>query len=264
MKIAAVNAMAQATVTCSVADPNYPAANAKRPDQPFTPAKTTVLGTQSWVIDFGSPVSVQLMGLAHVNFATARWQGNTVNDWAAPPYDQALTVTRCPWQWRYQHTHLPGAGGVPVFTYRWARLVVSGGALDGAAGYRLGGIWAGTATETPTPWRWQFEVRTILPKLDQGPDHDGWRQRLVLGDPRVHITAQLASRLTRSSPGVGDALASWSDLLRQLWAGDMAWLYLDKGDPSAGWPVRPSEDITWRVDAGLAEAPWELDEIVGP
>lgn len=261
MKLSFSNLLSAATITGSADAAGFGAANLKTPQSPFSaPAKTSAGGAQNYVIDFGVATTLDMVGLVHVNFTSATLQGNATDSWGAPSFTQALTITRNPWTWRYQlHQALSG------FNLRFARLVIpSQTPVDGATGYRIGGVWAGRLTDTPTFFRWNVEKRVRLPRRDTEAEHGGWGYQLVLGDPTVEITAQIADDVKKATPGLNDGVAAWQEILRQAWAAGTFWFYDDKGDSSSAWPVQRRNDIAWTLDAGLGTTPLELKEVVAP
>lgn len=74
----------------------YPPSNLGDGD-PSRPAKLTSL-TGAWIWDFGTAKSMQVGAIIHHNLgpsATVVLQGNTVDSWGAPPFDEAFpTLTR--------------------------------------------------------------------------------------------------------------------------------------------------------------------------
>lgn len=264
MKLSFANLLSGATITGSADLAGFGASNLKTAGSPFSaPAKTSATGAQNYVIDFLTATTIDFFGIVHCNFTSATWQGNAANTWGAPSYSQAITIARQGWNWRYQNHTEPSGAGTP-FSYRYARLSIPNQTpTDGASGYRIGGVFAGRFS-TANYWRWALDIRTRLPRKDTEAEHEGWGDRVVLGDPVVEITAQLVDDVRRASPGLGDGLATWQELLRQVWAADVFWLYPNKGDTSACWPVRQRNDIAWSLDAGMGTAPWELKEVVSP
>ncbi len=259
MKAAFTNLITPATLAASTEDASYPKANAKTPQRPFLPWRTTVTTDSYLVIDFGAPTTVLLAGLASVNYASARIQGNGADAWGAPAHNDLLTIARCPWNWRYQHTHL-----LAGFTYRYMRFFIPNQTpVDGAAYFSTGGLFiAGTLATPPAPWRWGSRFQTVRPHVDVRPEHGGWLARSKRGEPITRIEADVLASVTGTTPAKDDELDTWQDLLRQAWDADVFWLSMDLGDPAQGWMMRVVDDPVWNVEATASQSPWVLEEVV--
>lgn len=253
------NLAAGATIVGSTENENFPASYAAEPQSPFLPWRTTALGDQSLVIDFGAQTAVTLLLLIRTNFASATIQGNATDSWTSPAFSQAVTIARNPFNWRYQH-------GVVLsgFSYQYMRVLIpSQTPVDGAGAYILGGVWAGATVRPPMNPRADVVFETLQPFKDVGPDDDAWRERLYLGEPLVRMRMTRLARVTRLSPGLDDQLQQWSEIDRQMYAADRFAMFLDAGDPSQAYVVRGIHALTWdRRRLNVAEGRFELEESI--
>lgn len=78
-RVSLANLAAAAAVAASSEDSAYPAANAASPEQPFRPWKTMAVGAQRLVVDFGAPVTLDVVALIRANFASAVIEGNATD-----------------------------------------------------------------------------------------------------------------------------------------------------------------------------------------
>ena len=248
---------------------NYCSTEAQQPQRPFRPWRSVdTQTTQEWLLDLGSSQTVALVGLVNAGFTSATIQGASSSGlFAAPTYSEAVALTCDPLSWRLQHAHL--ATG---FGYRWLRIKLdpttatcAGGPTLGSTYWELGGVWvAGALTDTPTHLRVPAGLRTVRPKLDVGPPHGGWSQRLRLGEPRVQIRGSVKACTDPASPGLGDALEDWQDVARRAWSADYFYTYLNLGDVRQGYVMRWGDDPDWQAAGAEAETMITLDEVVGP
>lgn len=246
-------------ITGSSEAAEWPASNLHRPERPFTPWRTTGTGDQSVVINFGSAKAIDGIWLVRTNFASARIQMNSSDSWGAPPVDQLHTLIQSPWNFRYQlGVRIVGAA------YQFLRIFIpSQTPTDGAAYYLLGGVWAGALEPLPQNARFDLNYVTVQPTKDVGPNHQGWRQRLVMGEPLCRITAFRTSRITEMMPGYQDDLNRWQSIARRIRDNDTFAIILGAADPSQAFVVRPINDAHWqwtRRRLGRAESSWELEE----
>lgn len=235
--------------------------NIATPGRPFLPWRTTATTEQTAVIDFGTTKTIKLCGLIRTNFTGARIQGNSANSWGAPAFDQAITIDRNPWNYRYQHgVRLTG------FSYRYMRIVISAQTpTDGASGFLLGGVWAGGETRPPRHFRMECTLETVEPKLDMVPPHAGWRQRLVMGDPLAVLQFDRIANVNRFIPGYQDQLADWKEIDRQIVDSDILGCLLTTFENTQFFVVRPVSDNKWnRRRMNLIEHQWTLEEVIGP
>ena len=246
----------------------YCASEAQAPQRPFHPWRTaTTTVAQAWYLDFGSTVAPDAIALVNAGFTSATIQGASSSGlFGAPPYSEAVVLTCGPLSWRYQHVHLTTG-----WQYRWLRLSLdattvscAGGPAAGSTYFSLGGVWAGALTSAPTHFRIGLRQRTVLPKVDVGPGHGAWSQRLRQGSPRVRLEASLLACVEPTTPGLGDAVETWQTLAGQAWAADAFLAYVNLGDPSQGYVVRWAGDPVWEFQGRSAEADVVFDEVVGP
>lgn len=252
---------ATATVTASSELGSSLATNVRTPGRPFLPWRTTTTGDQSVVLDFTTAKSVKLLLLIRANFTSARIQGNPTDSWGSPAFNQLITISRNPWNYRYQHgVRLTG------FNYRYLRILIpSQTPTDASSGYLLGGVWAGGETRTPRHFRIEYEPETVEPKLDMVPEHQGWRQRLVMGDPLARFQFTRIATVNRYVPGYSDELATWKEIDRQIVDADIFAILLTTLENAQAFVVRPVADNKWtRRRHTLAEQEWSLEEVIGP
>ena len=259
---------AAASVTGSGQACTFCSSEAQQPQRPFRPWRTLTTTTpQDWLLDLGSSQTLDVIALINAGFTSATIQGASSSGlFGAPGYTQAITLTRDPLTWRYQLAHLPVA-----FGYRWLRVKLDGSTSTVATGpslgstyFSLGGVWAGVLTSAPSHLMWGAHMKAILPKLDVGPAHGGWVQRLRMGEPRAQISGTISANITPATPLLGDDADLWSDILRQWIAADYAYLYTNLGDPAQGRVMRCTDDIDYQVDGTRVLVHVLLDEVVGP
>ena len=155
--------------------------------------------------------------------------------------------------------------GFTSATIQGASSTCAGGPTLGSTYWELGGVWvAGALTDTPAHLRVPAGLRTVRPRLDVGPPHGGWGQRLRMGEPRVQIRGSVKACTDPASPGLGDALEDWQDVARRAWSADYFYAYLNLGDVRQGYVVRWAEDPDWQAAGAEAETQIMLDEVVGP
>ena len=263
MEVSLANSLALVTgseFTPSTEDATYAAVNAQTPQRPFLPWRTTALGAQNLVIDFGAARTISLVILVNTNFTSATIQGNATNVWGSPSFSQNITIARNPQMWRYQH-------GVMIsgFNYRFLRILIpSQTPVDGVAYYSLGGLWAGTLATLPRPFRWESTFETFQPRQDvMAPG--GSRKRLSLGEPIARATVRAYSKANENRPMLNDQLADWLNIERQLRASDFFALV-----PEVSGVYDTAQILIWRrvnqtqwptSQLGLVESTWELEEM---
>jgi len=250
-------------ITGSSEAANSPATNISKPARPFLPWRTAAGGDQSVVINFAAAKQIDAVWLVNVNFAQVRIQGNASDAWGAPAFNQLYTVGLSPWNFRYQlGVRLTG------FNYQYMRVFIpSQTPTDGTAAYLLGGVWAGPIEGLPQNVRFDVNLATVQPGQDVVPSHQGWRQRLVLGDPLCRIAAMRTVRITEMMPGYQDDLNTWQSIARRIRLNDTLAILLGAADNSQAFVVRPVNEAYWqwtRRRIGRAESPWELEEAIGP
>lgn len=252
-----------ASVTAYAQACNYCSSEIQQPQRPFrTWRAACTSSTQELLVDLGSSQTVQLVALVNANFSCAKIQGASSSGlFAAPPYNESVTIARSPHTWRWQHAHLTTG-----FGYRWLRVYIACQTpADGSTYFSLGGVWvAGDLTSAPTHLLWGSRFRTILPKIDVGPAHEAWFQRLKVGQPRAQIDGLLSASVTAATPATNDALDSWLDVIRQAWSADYTYTYLNLGDPAQGYVVRFTDSPDWLVEGRQASLRLILDEVAGP
>ena len=252
-----------ATAAITTTDPNGSATAdyIRSPGRPFLPWRTGALGAQNIVINFGSTKSVKLLLLVRTNFTTANIQGHPSDSWGAPAFDQAITISRNPWNYRYQW-------GMRVvgFSYQYMRISIpSQSTTDGSTGYLLGGVWAGDELRIPRQFRFDYDAETVEPLVDMIPPHQGWRQRLIMGEPMARFTFSRIATIDQFTPGYADQLLAWKDIDRQIRENDICALLLTTQDPAQAFVVRPTGDNKWRRNKyTMAEHQITYEEVLGP
>lgn len=267
MEISLTNAMSlitSADVTPSSEDAAYLGDNARSPQRPFMPWRTAALGDQSIVFDWGAARKIDLVLLVNANFTSARIQGNASNVWTSPSFNQLITIARNPQMWRYQHGVI-----VTGLNYRFTRVFIpSQTPVDGAAYYSLGGVWAGTISTLPRPFRWEASYQTLQPRDDLQPPHGGARQRISLGEPVARVIARAYSTINENRPMRSDQLADWMNIERQIRASDFFVPVMEinyQFDNAQVYVLRRVNQTEWQTTRpGLVESTWELEEVVGP
>lgn len=250
------------TIAASSEAANLPATNVSKPGRPFMPWRAGAAGDQSVVINFGSAKLVNAVWLVRTNFTTVRIQGNPSDSWGAPAFNQEYTVGLSPWNFRYQL-------GVRVtgFNYQFLRVFIPSQTTTDGTAYMLGGVWAGPIEPLPQNVRFDVNLATVQPSLDVAPQHQGWRQRLVLGEPLCRMAAMRTSRITHMMPGYQDDLNRWQSIARRIRENDSLAIILGSADSSQAFVMRPINEAHWqwtRRRLLRAESPWELEELIGP
>lgn len=259
---------------CSTSQDNvYTSTNLASPQRPFFPYHSASSSqAKRLVIDLGSTHQTDLIAAIRANFTTIRFKGtntNTCAGWATPGYDSTnLTMTRNPYTGRYQILHAPTAD----FPYRFIGVEIPSQVTvkeeetesTAAAYFLIGGVWAGPSTGPASHLRIPVGMRTIEPRDDVGPSHDGWTQRLRLGKPRIRLVASRLVGVTSASPGLSDELDTTLALDQRMRERDLFLCDLNLGDPSQAWVVRRRSDLDWTLAGRTAEGPLELEEVTGP
>lgn len=226
-------------------DADYPASNLLHPERPFMPWKSTSTAEQTLTLTLSGAVSLVI--LVGANFTQATLNGN------------AITIGRSPFNRRYQYgtAILPAVASLPL-------VIPSQTPTDGGTKFRLGGIWAGASVVPPMNPRFNVEHTTLTPILDLQPEHQGWRERLFMGDPIVNLRVSRVARTTRLTPALNDHLRRWADIDRQVMEADYFGLFLNAGDSSQAYVVRVREpEITWqRARLKLSESEYDLEEVI--
>lgn len=253
IRFAPINLVELATATASSEDAVYVAVNARHPERPFEPWKTTTTGIQSLVIDFGTATTLTggSVSLIHANFTSASIQGHATNTWGAPTYNQAVTLTRAPNE-RYHHGHRI----VGTFALRFLRILIpSQTPTDGATVYRLGGVWAGGLISPPRDIRMEPTERKHEPREDLKPGHGGWLARFQRGEPLYCLYAeQLVDNDTE--------LAAWREVERQLADADYFLTLVRDTYLAEAFVMRRTNSPDWRHAKVWMTGSLDLEEVV--
>lgn len=265
MRCAITNRVAGATITAtSDAGGVYGKDNLKTPQRPFLPARTTATGAQSWTIDLGSALAVDVWGLIRVNVVSCSIQADDAItfDSAAglPQHDSGVLTIPRNLNERFHYAYRPGV----TITRRYHRLTIPNQATtDAAAYYLVGGLFAGPwVTTLPLP-KSDYELEKIEPHEDLEL-RSGGSQRLELGDPLVHLTLHREASDVPSAPVIAgtDELSVWTELDRQLRvAGFGFWLLRDE-HPGMAWVMKRLGQPRWMVDTYQSTGVLELIELV--
>ena len=244
---------AGATVSGSSEDPEFPATNVQNAGRPFSPWKLTgTSGTLTVTLGASQPVSGII--LVRPNFPEVQIQVGA--------FDETYTLARNPYNFRYQHgVYLGSTQTVSSVTIT----MPSGTPTDGSSAFLLGGIWIGTFEFLPQNFRFDINIATVQPLSDIAPQHQGWRQRLIMGEPLSRLAVMRSSRITKNMPGFDDNLGQWQDIARRIRLNDTLGLILGDADPSQAWVMRPINEAHWqwtRRRLLRAESPWELEESI--
>jgi hypothetical protein len=241
MRISIVNAVTSVTATSE--DANYPAANLLRPDQPFIPWKATGTGDQTLSVTLTQ--ASKLIVLVRANFITATIAG------------VPATIQRNVVNWRYQHAILLSS---PVSSFS---VVIPSQSPTEDSVLKLGGIWAGPVEVPPRDLLYDVGMDTIPAWVDIKPDHNGWVERLTLGQPRGTLSAQRIGRIVRATPGLNDELRAWAEIDRKCWEADKFAVFLNAGDPSLALIARRSGSLAWtRNRFNIVEGHMDLEEVI--
>lgn len=256
---------AAASASASAQTCEFCSSEAQAPQRPFRPWRTpTTTTTAEWLLDLGSSQTLDVVALVNANFTSATIQGASSSGlFAAPGYNEAVALTRDALTQRFQHTHITTG-----FGYRWLRVKLDACSQAGTGAtstyFSLGGLWAGALTSAPTHLQADATLRTILPRLDVGPSHGGWTQRLKQGEPRAQIRGTLSAGITPTTPLLNDDADTWASLFRQWWTADYAFVFLNLNNTRQGYLFRSVDDIEYRLDGTRALVSVNLEEVVGP
>lgn len=259
-RISYTNLVADGTVTASSESADYPAENVKQAGQPFLPWRTAALGVQTLVVDLGvTPATQVLLILNRTNFVTATIEANTSDSWGSPALSQPITIAENPVNGRYMHSLV-----FQNFPYQFVRLVIASQTpVDAAAYYLLGGLWVGECITVPSNVLADIEITTKQPRKDLRPPHEGWLERLVLGEELAVLTVPRQAKATRIAPlRDNDKLSRWALIDRLIWRAGRFAFFFNAGDPTQGYIVFTDVDnITWRMANRLrATGDWRLEE----
>lgn len=259
MELSLTNHAASATFTASSQHATLTADNLASPQRPFLTWRTTATGAQNAVIDFGVGRVVVGFVIVNVNFTSLTIQGNASDSWGSPSFSSAVTITRNPLTGRYQY-----GGYLTGFAYRYMRLSIpSQATTDAASYYEAGGLWAGPVASLPRDYDWRVAERLIEPRVDVGPSHRGFSQRLTLGRARVAMTVPLSAKVNEAQPGNGDEYGAFLSLERQMRDSVHFVLFPELGDSSQIYVCKRMDVTEWSaVQPGLRDSSWDLEEAV--
>jgi hypothetical protein len=235
------------------------------------PWRTTAGGEQAVVINLLSAKSLTGIWLIRTNFSQVIIQGNSVDNWVAPPFGQSFTVARNPWNFRYQLA-VPltrsEVGVFGAFNYQYLCIRIPPQTpVDGTSAYLLGGVYAGVLETFPRDVRYEVEFTTVHPRQDVVQQYSAWRQRLVMGEPLVQLSMVRSARTTKLAPGYADDLKSWLSIERRIRDNDFFALMFGASDTSQGFVMRPINQGhgKWtRINQLRSNSTIELEEVVGP
>lgn len=283
--VSPVNLATQALSGLSVTteDATFTGQNARYPEQPFMPWRTTAMVQQGFgtlafgeysfggpvsgiapdtdlIMDFGSLQPVDCVLIVNTNYTTVSVSLDVTGDWGSPDWSAALTAGRNPWTGRYAASALIQ----PAVNARYALVRISGATTDGAAYRSTGGVWWGADGQfVPRDIRWQEKMLTLEPVMDTplpwGPIH-----RRRIGQPYTRIVAQRPALINATTPGLGDELATWLTIDRNAEIfGSLTW-FANRGNPAEAWIMRRVNEPAWSIAHVVTEDALVLEELVAP
>jgi len=246
-------------------NPNYLPSNITSPERPFVPARTTNLNTTPttyWQVDFGGSYPIDVVGVINANTGAftlglsnnaATVDGPTVSvNWMQNPYNWRINGNwrPTPGSYRYLRLTLNGTSPTRLLGYGWR------------SSYQVGGLFAGQMQTTPRDIGWDYKVTTVQPRVDVGPSHEGWRQRLAMGNPLVRLDMHRLVFRGTGAPGQNDQLYQWvaNEIYWEQW--DRGLVMLRDDFPEATWMMRRLSRPEWTVKQDFPESDWELEEVV--
>jgi hypothetical protein len=249
-----LNHVATATVTAPE-QAGYPASNIKTPQSPRVVWRAPNTAAVRITVDFGSPKLVEMIVLVRPEFPSLTYVLEATplsNNWVSPP----ISVSYNQWSRVFQNGYLVSPGQ----TYRYLRVEIPSSTYQ-----QLGGLWAGPLVAVPRDIRWEEQMITVEPVRDLQPDHQGWRQRLKMGDPYTVIRARrVAVNAAGAAAGANIELAHWIDLDARMWGVDAFAWYSNRGDPALAWIMRRVSETAWPIHQTVSESDLTLEEVMGP
>jgi len=253
-------------VTGSV-DPNFPKEWVVRPEQPFQPSRMTNRNTVTWRIDLGASQPLDVVGLIHTNAVSPITGGSSAvhggvsnsPTWPAGALPIAFDTSKTnPYNGRRSTW-----AGFDLDFYRYIHVVIdsTAAATTPEPYWFLGGVWAGTRRDAGRDIGWNFKATIVQPRIDVKPDHEGWTQRLIAGEP--------FTRLEMHRLALRDGIDADADQLRQWLDEEMAWeqadaalVMLREDYPPMTWVMRRLSQPEWTVAQDFPESDWTLEEIL--
>ena len=262
-RLSLVNAAATATITATTEAAGWPASNMQRPQAPFEQWRSTNKTLHEIVVDFGAATPIGLVVLVDVNFQTpgidilfedSIMGGGTPAVVATPEFNA--------WNRRYSYAWAPS----PVGNRRYLRVQINTSTTtDGAAYFRVGGIWAGPLAGLFRDIRWDEEMLTVEPSIDLQPSHQSWRQRLRMGDPYTVIRARrIAVTANGAAAGVNAELDHWLLIDHYMWGQDAFAWFSNRGKAAEAWIMRRISEAAWPIHQTVSEGGLVMEEITGP
>jgi hypothetical protein len=256
-----VNRLVGATITVSSEAAGYPKDYLAEPETPDIPWKTTALGDQWILVDFGAPVDVGVIGALYANFASARVRLNSANSWGGTtPYDQVVAIGVNPGNGRLCRWVTPG------LTLQWLRVDIPDQATtDGASAYRLGGLHAGPVVSLRN-YGWDYDPtptqKTVVTETVGGAEQEailGPQRMRIAGTRRPLLRTTLAGAPT-GAPFLGDQAADWMAFDREWKAAGKA-LIVPRSDHPYWVGLLRTVSTSRRVNLGLSEDSFEWKEV---
>jgi hypothetical protein len=260
-RLSVVNHAMTATITAGTEAAGWPASNLRYPQAPLLEWHSTSTVSHIVLVDMGSAKLVEMIVLVNLNAAQVQLALSATaggSEWISP----ILVTGSNRWSRRFQQSYLVSPGQ----TYRYLRIGLQPVApVDGAAYFRMGGIWAGPLMAVPRDIRWEEEMLTVEPLIDLQPSHNAWRQRLTMGDPYTVIRARrVAVSANGAAAGVNAELGTWLDIDHAMWRADaFAWAS-NRGDPSLAWIMRRVSEAAWPIHQTVSEGALVMEELMGP
>lgn len=157
------------TATASSENSDFPASNLALYNHPKIAWRSTGVGAQNIVFDFGAEKTVALVVVDWCNWVDGDAQGNASDDWGAPSHTQAIEVAQNKDVHRYGLYFQPAS-----FSYRYARIAIDAATpTDGAAYFTIGRVMffesVLVVNENPdASFEWQVERFFKVNKFDGG------------------------------------------------------------------------------------------------
>jgi hypothetical protein len=260
-RLSVENWVSSATITVDTQAANWPVTNLRYPQSPMLGWRSTSTALNQIIVDFGTPRLIEMVVLVHLNAVST--QIALASTPLGTDYVSPMTTTQGNlWNRRNMVAFLI----TPGVSRRYLRVgLTPGSTTDGAAYFHMGGIWAGPLVALPRDIRWDEEMITMEPTQDLQPAHQGWRQRLRMGDTYTIIRARrLAVTANGAAAGVNAELNQWNLIDYYLWAYDAIAWYSNRGNNSHVWIMRRISEAAWPIHQTVSEGDLVFEEVMGP
>jgi hypothetical protein len=254
-----------ASITASSQATGYEASHLAEPEFFYEAWRSTATTLQTIVVDHGAAKTMHRVVLFDTNFTLFTLEQHTSNVWTSPTFTSGpQAIGRDFYHRQYRRWYERGPN-TPL-TLRWTRIVIPAGqtTTDGAAYYRLGGLYFGAITGVPVAPRSGYAGGPDDPRLTLDAD-SGWVTQIEIGDPVVHQTWTRFASKNPLAPGLNDEWGEWLDIDRAIAdAGGLFCHFVDLWGPGAVWMMRQENPNKWQdKESGFAaEDGWDLYECV--